>query len=346
MPTTTPHFVSKSSLKELKVVCMKRTLSFSLLIAIVLISACADEEPLLEDVVIKPGSSEADDNTRRIDSAFPAPKSVHQIDAEVHLETNEVDRKVAALKSKLSAVKGRIVSESMRGGADKQDYNRIVVRLPHQNFDEYFSFIKTLGKVTHQSLSRRSIAEDFEKETRNYDRQTQKQEPRASASNDAEVVIEFEKPYYRGSRKIIGLYASNFTPVSMLRREGSEKNKPDPANGGTVSFSLADRDVSFDIASFIAKGEDAVGLASVGIGGYTTTPLAGQHSYFNPWIAFRIGALTQGGIGHWVLAIEGGIEFFHSERLIVQGHIQPAIVLGSGQGGTAVTSGLGIALAL
>ncbi len=109
----------------------KKMAAFFWIILITASAGCANDYAPIEEAVTSSENqtphSEPNTGVDRTSSAAPPPKSEHQIDAEIGLETKEVDKNVSALKSKLSALNGRIISEAMNGRTDDQDYNRLVV---------------------------------------------------------------------------------------------------------------------------------------------------------------------------------------------------------------------------
>jgi hypothetical protein len=304
------------------------------------LSCAPPEEGMEEPIAVDPKAT-------RPTGSPPAPSAPqeqadYQVDGALSLESKEIDQHLRQFKAKLSQLNGRVISEQVSGSGSLSSAN-LVVRVPHGNFDELYEYTKTLGEVVSQTLSRRSVADDFDQPLQPHD---QREPLRKSAAQEAQMKVQFHTPYtQKRLRKTAGVHYYYLHPVSVREREGDALQKMPSGSGAAVSLVSRERSVSFDIASIHSDGEDNTGMMSVGFGEFLNMP-SGTVSFLNSWYAVRLGVLTREGMANWLIALEAGVEILRTNHLIIEASVRPGLMIGQDRSGTVVSSTLGMSMQL
>ena len=275
------------------------------------------------------------------------------IEAWLTVQTEDVGKATAAIRARVEADGGRVVSENLMGAAQLASSAAIEVRVLPGKSTEFLTWIGSLGVVE----SRRILASDvsktlFDQELALTNLGLTMARLQKLAEKDVPMaqLIEIEKEMTRVRGEIERIKGEQrwlldrvaFATISItLTREGGPvefaphaKIHPgprlsvlallDPGDrertrvGGGVTLHI-ERFLTFDLDVFPSKpGDSRAVIATVGSALYSGLVGGGRRQWLNPYLGFRVGYGYLSGEHAFAVAGEVGLELFKHRYLLVE----------------------------
>lgn len=314
--------------------------------------------------------------------ASPEPKQSEQlvIEAWIDLSTEHVARAVSAIRARVEASGGRVVSENVSGSGESAASAALEVRVPPAQAVATTEWLGTLGAVT----SKRVLASDVSKTLFDQDLALQnlrltmeRLQKLATQSGPVEELLAIEKEMTRVRGEIEKLEGEQrwlvdrvaFATITVtIRRSGDEPYEDVPEArvypgpqlamltlldpgmrertrfGGGVGLRV-NRYATFELAVFPrAENDDSrTVIATFGSALYSSYLRDGHRRYLNPYLGGRIGFGHLSGHSSPVVAGELGVELVKHEYLVVDASLR-ALAFVRESADTALDATLGVSV--
>ena len=275
------------------------------------------------------------------------------IEAWIGMQTEDVAKAAAAIRARVEADGGRIVSENLMGALQAASSGALEVRVPPGKSTEFLSWLGSLGVIE----SRRILASDVSKQLfdqelalTNLGLTMARLQKLAEKDVPMAQLIEIEKEMTRVRGEIERIKGEQrwlldrvaFATISItLSREGGPivfapnarlhpgprlsalwlldpGDRPRSRIGGGVTLHI-ERFITFDLDVFPSQDDDTRAvIATVGGGLYSGFVGGGRRRWLNPYLGFRAGYGYLTGEHAFVVGGEVGLELFKHKYLLVE----------------------------
>ena len=275
------------------------------------------------------------------------------IEAWIGMQTEDVAKAAAAIRARVEADGGRIVSENLMGALQAASSGALEIRVPPGKSTEFLSWLGSLGVIE----SRRILASDVSKQLfdqelalTNLGLTMARLQKLAEKDVPMAQLIEIEKEMTRVRGEIERIKGEQrwlldrvaFATISItLSREGGPivfapnarlhpgprlsalwlldpGDRPRSRIGGGVTLHI-ERFITFDLDVFPSQDDDTRAvIATVGGGLYSGFVGGGRRRWLNPYLGFRAGYGYLTGEHAFVVGGEVGLELFKHKYLLVE----------------------------
>jgi hypothetical protein len=283
------------------------------------------------------------------------------VEAWIDMESDNVGAAVEAIRRRVEASGGRIVSENGQGrSAMGMTSAALVLRVPPAEATATTAFLATLGTVTSKRVLASDVSKrlfDQELALENLKLTMERLQKLASQSGPIADLLTIEKEMTRvrgeieaikgEQRFLIDRVELATITVSIVRTEGAEPFDEAPPEariypgaqlailtlfdpgmrertrvGGGATVRL-NRHATFELDVFPrTDGETRAVLATFGTALYSSFLRDGRRRYLNPYIGGRVGGGYLSGNGSPVIAGELGVELVKHEYLLVEASVR------------------------
>jgi hypothetical protein len=290
-----------------------------------------------------------------VDAQTPKQPEKLVVEAWLDLETDNVGATVDAIRARVEASGGRVVSENVQGSGRSAASAALEVRVPPAQAASVTAWIGTLGHVTSKRLLASDVSKvlfDQELALKNLELTMERLQKLATQSGPIADLLTIEKEMTRVRGEIEAVkgerrwlmdrveYATLTLAITRTGEEPAEEYVPeariypgpqlamltlfDPGMrqrtrvGGGASIRLQ-RYATFELDVFPRGdgGESRAVLATFGAALYSSYLRDGHRRYFNPYIGGRVGYGYLSGDGSPVVAGELGVELYKHKYLVV-----------------------------